>query len=172
VVLEGLLDSVGGGGADALVDRQCLRQVHGGLAGSGVLQVALAESFQGACFLQGRADVAGDGQGLGVMLASLRSVRGPGRELAEAVECLSLAEPVAEVTKLRQGPLVAGSGGRVVPGLLLHDAQAVEGLGLASQVAEVAPQRQGLPLAGSGGRVVPGLLLHDGQAVEGLGLAF
>jgi hypothetical protein len=61
VVLEGLLDSPGGGGADALVDRQCLRQVCGGLAGVAVVEVGLAESFQGACFLWGRAEVAGDG---------------------------------------------------------------------------------------------------------------
>ena len=52
MVLEGLLDALGGGGADALVDRQCLPQVRGGLAGVGVLQVGLAESFQGACFLR------------------------------------------------------------------------------------------------------------------------
>jgi hypothetical protein len=69
--LEGLLDSLGGGGADALVDRECLLQVRGGLAGVAVLQVALAESFQGACFLWGRAEVAGDGERLGVMLAGL-----------------------------------------------------------------------------------------------------
>jgi hypothetical protein len=79
VVLEGLLDSPGGGGADALVDRQCLRQVCGGLAGVAVVEVGLAESFQGACFLWGRAEVAGDGQRLGVVLAGLRGVRGPGR---------------------------------------------------------------------------------------------
>jgi hypothetical protein len=128
--LEYLLDSPRSWGADALVDRQCLPQVHGGLAGAGILQVALAESFQGACLLQGRAEVAGDGQRLGVMLAGLRGVRGAGREFAEAVERLGLAEPVAEVTELRQGLLVAGGGGWVVPGLLLHDAQAVKGPGL------------------------------------------
>ena len=59
--MEGFLDAPCGGGADALVDRQCLPQVRGGLAGVAVLQVALAESFQGACFLGGRAEVAGDG---------------------------------------------------------------------------------------------------------------
>jgi hypothetical protein len=97
VVVEGLLDALRGGGADALVDRQCLRQVRGGLARVGVVQVGLAESFQGACFLRGRANVTGDGQRLSVTLAGPRSVRGPGRELAEAVERLGLAEPVADV---------------------------------------------------------------------------
>jgi len=42
------------------------------------------------------------------------------------------------------GLLVAGGGGRVVPGLLLHDAEVVEGVGLAEQVTEVAAQREGL----------------------------
>ena len=71
VVLDGLLDAPRGGGADALVDRECLLQVGGGLAGVAVLQVAVAESFLGACLFVGRAEVAGDGQGLGVVLAGL-----------------------------------------------------------------------------------------------------
>jgi len=111
-VLEGLLDVPRGGGADALVDRQCLPQVRRGLAGIAVLQVGLAESFQGACFLRGRANVAGDGQRLGMVPAGLRDVCGSDRQLAEAVERLGLAEPVAKVAKQRQGLLVAGGGGR------------------------------------------------------------
>jgi hypothetical protein len=59
--MESFLDAPGGGGADALVDRQCLPQVRGSSAGIAVLQVAFTESFQGACFLWGRAEVAGDG---------------------------------------------------------------------------------------------------------------
>jgi hypothetical protein len=61
MVTESLLDALGGGGADALVDRQCLPQVGRSLAGVAVLQVTVAESFQGACFLWGRTEVAGDG---------------------------------------------------------------------------------------------------------------
>ena len=171
VVLEGFPDAPGGGGADALVDRECLPQVRGGLAGVAVLEVAVADSFQGACFLWGRADVAGDGQRPGVLVAGLAGGRGAERELAEAVQRFGLAEPVAEVTEQRQGLLVAGGGGRVVPGLLLHEAEVVEGVGLAEPVTEVAEQRQGLLLAGGGGRVVPGLLLHDAEVVEGVGLA-
>jgi hypothetical protein len=79
VVVDGLLDAPRGGGANALIDRERLLQVRGGLAGVAVLQVAVAESFQGACFFGGRAEVAGDGQGLGVVLAGLRSVCGSGR---------------------------------------------------------------------------------------------
>ena len=139
--LEGFLDAPGGRGADVLVDRECLLQVRGSLAGVAVLQVASAKSFQGACFLWGRADVAGDGQRPGVLVVGLLCGRGPERELAEAVQRLGLAEPVAEVTEQRQGLLVAGGGGQVVPGLLLHHAQVVEGVGLAAQVAEVAEQR-------------------------------
>ena len=79
VILHGLLDAPRGGGADALVNRECLVQVGGGLAGVAVLQVAVAESPQGACFFEGRAEVAGDGQGLGMVRAGLAGVCGPGR---------------------------------------------------------------------------------------------
>jgi len=47
VLLQGFLDALSGGGADALVDRECLLQVCGGLAGVALLRVAVAESFQG-----------------------------------------------------------------------------------------------------------------------------
>ena len=159
-------------GRRALVDRECLPQVRGGLAGVAVLQVGLAESFQGACFLQGRAEVAGDGQRLGMVLAGLAGGRGPRGKFAEAVQRLGLAKLVAEFAERRQGLLVAGGGGRVVPGFSLDGAEAVEGPGLAFQVAEVTEQRQGLLLAGGGGRIVPGFLLDGAEAVEGLGLAF
>src|SRR5215475_14511867 len=79
VVLDGLLNAPRGGGADPPVDRECLLQVRVSLAGVAVVQVALAESFQGACFLGGYVEVTGDGQGLGVVLAGLRGVRSPGR---------------------------------------------------------------------------------------------
>jgi hypothetical protein len=94
-----VLDAPRGGGADVLVDRECLPQVRGGMAGVAVLQVGLAEPFQGACFLWGRAEVAGDGQRLGVTRTGLAGGRGTGRELAKAVERLGLAELVAEVTE-------------------------------------------------------------------------
>ena len=71
VMIEGFLNTLGGGGADALVDGQCLPQLRGGFAGVAVAQVGLAESFQGACFLWGCANVAGDGQRLGMALAGL-----------------------------------------------------------------------------------------------------
>jgi len=61
---EGLLDAPDAGGSDALVDGECLLQVGGSLAGMAVLEVATAESFQGTCFFQGRADLAGDGKRL------------------------------------------------------------------------------------------------------------
>src|SRR5262249_39053230 len=79
VVLEGLLGGVGGGGADGLVDRQCLAQVRGGFTGIAVLKVGLAESFQGASFLKGHAEVAGDGKRPGVTFAGLAGGRGRSR---------------------------------------------------------------------------------------------
>ena len=71
VVLEGLPHSPRGGRADVLVDRECLLQVRGGLAGVAFLEVGVADSFQGACLLWGRADVAGDGQRPGVLVMGL-----------------------------------------------------------------------------------------------------
>ena len=79
VPAQGFLDALGAGASDALVDRECLPQVGGGFAGVAVLEVAVADSFQGACFLQGCADLAGDGQRLGVVVAGLAGGRGPGR---------------------------------------------------------------------------------------------
>jgi hypothetical protein len=79
LVAEGLLDAAGGGGSDALVDRQGLPQAGGALAGVAVAQVAAAGPFEGSCFLQGGAEVAGDGQRLSVVVAGLAAIGGPGR---------------------------------------------------------------------------------------------
>src|SRR5262249_37414234 len=125
-VAEGFPDALGSWGADALADRKCLLQIRGGLAGVAFVEVAVADSFQGPCFLGSGADVAGDGQRLGVLVAGLAGGRDAVRELAEAVQRFGLAEPVAEVTEQCQGLLVAGGGGRVVPRLLLYPPQVVE----------------------------------------------
>jgi len=68
---EGFLDVLGGGGANALVDRQRLPQVRHGLAGVAVVEVAGADAFQGAGFLRGHTEVAGDRQSPGVLVAGL-----------------------------------------------------------------------------------------------------
>ena len=73
--LEGLLySSRAGGRADALVDRECLPQVRRGFAAVAVVEVAAADAFQGACFLLGGDEVAGDGQGLVMVAAGLLGV--------------------------------------------------------------------------------------------------
>ena len=77
--MEGFLDALRGGGADALEDHECLPQVLRGLAGVVVVEVAVADSLQGAGFFRGRADVAGDGQGPDVLVACLAGGRGPQR---------------------------------------------------------------------------------------------
>jgi hypothetical protein len=77
VLAQGFLDAPGAGSADALVDRECLAQVRGSFTGVAVLEVGLADSFQGAGFLERHAEVAGDGKRLGVTFAGL--VRGRGR---------------------------------------------------------------------------------------------
>jgi hypothetical protein len=77
VSAQGLLDALGAGGSDALVDREGLPQVGPGVAGVGVVEVAVTDSFQCACLLQGCADLAGDSQRLAVVLARLAGGRGP-----------------------------------------------------------------------------------------------
>src|SRR5215469_6787162 len=71
VVAEGVLNALSPGGSRALVDAEGLPQVGGGLAGVAVLEVGPAESFQGACLLEGHADVPRDRERLGVALAGL-----------------------------------------------------------------------------------------------------
>ena len=69
VAAEGFLDLPGTGGSDALIDRQCLPQVRGGLAAAAVVEVAVADALQGTCFLQGHAEITGDGERFGVLVA-------------------------------------------------------------------------------------------------------
>ena len=52
---EGFLDTPGGRACDVLVDGKCLFQAGGGFAGVAVAEVAVADAFQGACFLRGGA---------------------------------------------------------------------------------------------------------------------
>ena len=58
---QGFLDTPGAGCSETLVDGEGLLEVDGGFAGKAVLEVGVADSFQGSCFLQGCADLAGDG---------------------------------------------------------------------------------------------------------------
>ena len=69
VLLEGFLDAPRVRGSDALVDGERLLQVHRGVAGIAVVEVGPAESFPGARFLEGCADLGGDGQRLVVVVA-------------------------------------------------------------------------------------------------------
>lgn len=78
VLPQGLADALVAWASDALVDRQCPPQGRGGLAGVGVVEVAVADSFQGACFLQGRAEDLGYGQGLDMVVTGLAGGRGAG----------------------------------------------------------------------------------------------
>ena len=52
VVAEGFLDLPGTGRSDALIDRQCLPQVRGGLTAVAVVEVTAADALQGACLLE------------------------------------------------------------------------------------------------------------------------
>ena len=57
MLAQGVLDALGGWSADAMIDGECLPHVGGSLAGVAVMEVAVADSVQGACFLQRRADL-------------------------------------------------------------------------------------------------------------------
>ncbi len=79
VAAEGFLDLPGTGSSDVLIDRQCLPQVRGGLAVGAVVEVAVADAFQGAGFLEGHAEITGDGERFSVLAAGPAAFRGAGR---------------------------------------------------------------------------------------------
>ena len=79
VAAEGFLDLPGTGSSNALIDRQCLPQVRGGLAAVTVLEVGAADALQGACFLEGHAEMTRDGERLGVLVAGPAAGGGAGR---------------------------------------------------------------------------------------------
>src|SRR5215471_20226659 len=76
---QGFLDALGARASDALVDRQGPLEVGRRLAGVVVMEVAVTDSFQSACLLQGCADLPGDGQRLAVVVAGPAGGRRPGR---------------------------------------------------------------------------------------------
>ena len=75
-----------------------------------------------------------------MVVECLRAGRGSAQQLAEVVQCLGLAQVVAEVAVLLEGLLVAGGGCQVIAGQLLHETQFVEGVGLPAPVTDVAEQ--------------------------------
>jgi hypothetical protein len=171
VPLEGFLDALGGGGADALVDSQCLLQVLRGVAGVAVVEVAVADAFQGAGFLSGRAESRAMAS---VWVCWSRAWLVVWVRVASSPSLFSasgLAEPVAEVAEQFEGPLVPGGGGLVVPGQLLHHAQVVADPGLVGPVAQVAEDLQGLSASGLGGCIVAGAPLQYAEVAQGFGFA-
>jgi len=77
--VEGFLDAPGRGGCDVLVDGKCLFQAGGAFAGVAVAEVAVADALQGPCSVGESAEVAGDDQRLGVVVAGLAAIASPGR---------------------------------------------------------------------------------------------
>ena len=116
MLAQGVLDAQDCGSADALVDRECLAQVRLAVTAVAVLEVGLADSFQGACFLEGYAEVAGDGKRLGVTLAGSAShlkmcryrAAGPAREGPVAFNPSSIAQRSLTSPGARRVP-VAGA---------------------------------------------------------------
>jgi hypothetical protein len=82
VVAEGFLEALGRGYPDALVNGECLPQRRSACTKFAVLEVALADSFQGPCFLEGHADLTGDGQRPGVAVAGPGAGRRSDMQLA------------------------------------------------------------------------------------------
>ena len=95
MIAEGLLDTSGTGGSDPLVDRQGLAQACSTVAGLAIMEVASADTLQGACFFHRRGDVGGDRKGLLVTGAGVGRRSGCQRQLTHVVENLSFPEPVA-----------------------------------------------------------------------------
>src|SRR5487761_18107 len=77
VVMECFLDAETVRSSDASVDRKCLPQVGAAFLEVVIVQVTAADAFKGACFLKRRADIAGDGERLGVLVAGLAGGGGP-----------------------------------------------------------------------------------------------
>jgi hypothetical protein len=111
VLAESFPDAVSAWGTDALVDRQCLPQIYRAFGGVAILHVALADSFKRAGFLKGCADVAGDGQCLGVVVAGSLAGCGFEQQFAEVVEYVRLAASVVDAPIQRQCLLSADRGG-------------------------------------------------------------
>jgi len=152
--------------ADAPVDRERLLQVAGGLAGFAVLEVAAADSFQGASFGHGQAHASGEGERVGVVVPGLAGGRCAGGQLAEAVECLGLADAVAQFAVQGKGLGMAGEGGGIFAGQLLHPAEVIQGSALERPVTKFTHHVQGSFQAGGRGRVVPRFALQAAQGVQ------
>ena len=113
------------------------------MVGVAVGQAGLAESFQGAGFLQRHCYVTGDGQCRAVVVACLVAVAGAAGQLAEAVQDHGLADPDAEVAGLFKGLGQAVQRGVEVACKLEGQSEVVEGGRLERAVLLLAVDRQG-----------------------------
>jgi hypothetical protein len=155
---------------------QRLAQVSGGFAGVAVAELAVAGAFEDTCFRQWCSDVAGDGQRPAVVLAGLPGGWGSRHQIAKVVQCRGLAVPVAKLYVYLESLLVAGRGGRVVPGQLLYAAESGEDFSQAKPVAgRLHPARRAPTAADEYGRLWScecagwghQILLCDTRQVEG-----
>ena len=62
--VQGGFHALGVGGAEALIEGECLVQAGEALAGLSLVQVAVSEAFLGAGFVQGCVQGSGDVQGV------------------------------------------------------------------------------------------------------------
>ena len=124
---ESLLDALGAGGPDALVDGERLLQVGGSFMIVAVLEDSSGRFLPGHVLLLAahRRHARWPAHWLW-WLAGRLAVCAPGRQFSEAVEHLGLLLSPAEIAVERQGMQVTGFGRRVVAGQLLHEAEFVE----------------------------------------------
>ena len=77
MLAQGFPDKLSARGSNALKDPVCLAQGVQSLVRVAILEVAVADAFEGTCFLKGDADVTGEDKRLIVMVAGLAGGRGP-----------------------------------------------------------------------------------------------
>jgi hypothetical protein len=136
------------------------------LAADLVAEVAAAESFQRACFLQGHPVLACQGQCLVEVLPGLAGRAGQGLHLAEVDPHLGVSRCVFDVAEELHCLPVALGRSLVVPGLCLQLAELIERQCLPVQPAEVAPPLVRLADAGGRSRAVAGQPLRGRELAE------
>jgi hypothetical protein len=120
VLVENLLDELGVGGADLLVDVQGLPQ--GGVATGGVvgLDMAVADACECVCFFEGGADVTGDGERFGVAGEPVFWAECDGLQGSQVVEVFGFGGTVTDLAMQGKCLGEGGGGGLVVAGEVLQ----------------------------------------------------
>ncbi len=156
---------------DPLVGRQRLSQV-GDAAGDVMgANEAPPDALQGPRFLQWRVHLLGQVQRALEVGDGLVAAGGIEQERTQAVECLRLGVPVADLFVEAQSFGWGRRHGRVLAGQVLHEAEVGECVRPTVPAAELAEAGKGFGQGGGGRGVLAGLALHEAEVVEGAGRA-